>query len=190
MTVGDPRLQSLRGALIAAAGADLARAEEPRPRRSRSTRAKLAIALIAAVLAVPAGALAVRALSANEEVAHGLPAGSVVLIGTEPNCVALRRNVEYDCALSNPPREEPPEPGSTFEPGTVFYNPHVVMAVRGHWQGYVVDTVDASNHVNGGCRSQNDEGARWLCYVGEESVKQKILGPAALGWYLPEPAGP
>jgi hypothetical protein len=168
----DARLQDLRGALLAAAGADLAAAEEvrpqSRPRRRRSTRAKLAIAVVAAALAVPAGALAIRALGADhppsldQGAARGLPGGSMAMVAADPSCVTLRRNVEYDCLLSSPPQ---------------------TVSVQG--RGYVVDVVDATDHVNGGCRAENPSGTRWRCFLGEAAVRHKLIARQTLGDYRP-----
>jgi hypothetical protein len=177
MIDGDARLQDLRGALLAAAGADLAGAEElrprpqaqPRPSRLRSTRARLAIVLVVAVLAVSAGALAIRALGAEQGVVRGLPGGSMAMVGTEPTCVTLRRNVEYDCLLSASPQEVP----------------HAVAAGADHWHGHVVDTVDATDHVNGGCRAVNVAGTRWHCYLGEAAVHHNLIAQQSLGDYRP-----
>jgi hypothetical protein len=41
-----------------------------------------------------------------------------------------------------------------------------------------------TDRVNGGCRSQDAEGTHWLCYIGQESVRQHILMPSALGQYM------
>jgi hypothetical protein len=181
MIDGDARLESLRGALLAAAGADLAGGDgarpqpQARPRWGRSARAKLALALVAAVLAIPAGALAIRALGADHSssldrgVARGLPASSMAIVAAEPTCVTLRRNVEYDCLLSASPGEEPRE----------------VAAAGGDWRGHVVATVDASDHVDGGCRAVNVAGTRWHCFLGAAAVHHDLLAPGSLGDYRP-----
>jgi hypothetical protein len=202
MIDGDARLEDIRGALLAAAGADLAGSQEVRPARQRSrrqpqpharprrrsrtqpnaqprrsgrARIKLAIAVVAAVLAVPAGALAIRALAADHApgldhgAAPGLPASSMAMVGTEPSCVTLRRNVEYDCLLSASPREEP----------------HAVAAGAGDWRGYVVATVDTTDHVDGGCRSENVAGTSWHCFLGEAAVHHNLIAPGSLGDYRP-----
>jgi hypothetical protein len=207
MIDGDARLESLRRALLVAAGADLAGAEEvhpqahpqrrPRPRRrpqpharsrsqrqpradarprwGRSARAKLAFALVAAVLAIPAGAFAIRALGAGHSptldrgAAHGLPASSMAIAATEPTCVTLRRNVEYDCLLSASPGEEP----------------RAVAAATGNWRGHVVATVDAGDRVDGGCRSVNVAGTRWHCFLGAAAVHHNLIAPGSLGDYRP-----
>jgi hypothetical protein len=178
MTTEDPRLALLGNALQEAAAADLGRDRPPRraPRRRLGTRA--AVALVAAALAVPAAAIATGAFTSDEDVAASIPKGTYAFTGTEPTCTTLRDGVEYECVLAKAPNGEVP-------PGSGSY-----VIAPGQWNGAVEGTVDATDHVNGGCRSQNAEGTRWICYVGQESINQKILEPSALGWYLPEPAGP
>lgn len=43
-----------------------------------------------------------------------------------------------------------------------------------------------SNVAEGGARAESADGTRWRCYLGQESIRQDILGPSALGQYLPE----
>ncbi len=203
MNDGDARLESLRGALLAAAGADLARGEEMRPERqarprsrrgsrsdarprrrseprsrsrwSGTARVKLAFALVAAVLAIPAGAFAIRALGADHSstlgrgVARGLPASSMAIVAAEPTCVTLRRNVEYDCLLSASPGSEP----------------RAVAVAAGRWRGQVVATVDAGDRVDGGCRAENVAGTRWHCFLGEAAVHHNLIAAGSLGDYRP-----
>lgn len=195
MTSNDPRLSLLMDALGEAAAADLARTSEMRaaaapsgearprrhirPRTRIGTRARVGLALAAAALAVPAAAIATGVLSSDQEVAASIPQGNYSFAGTEPTCTTLRDGLEYECVLGRSPNGEVP-PGSgrfVIEPGA--------------WRGVVEPTVDETGHVNGGCRSQNADGTRWLCYLGEESVRQDILAwSRALGEYLPSPAGP
>lgn len=193
MTSYDPRLSQLGDALREAAAADIAGAEEVRGARTaaagarsrRRTRAKhrisirTAVALIAAALAVPAAAIATGVFTSEQKVAHSIPAGNFSFAGTEPTCTTVREGLEYDCVLDQQPKGEVP-PGS----GRFVVEP-------GEWRGVVEPTVDESRHVNGGCRSQNGDGTRWTCYLGQESVRQGILAwSRVLGEYLPEPAGP
>lgn len=194
MTINDPRLPLLGDALREAAAADLARTDEKwagptrsgdvrsrrhtRQRTRIGTRPRVAIALVAAALAVPAAAIATGVLSFDQKVADSIPAGNFSLAGTEPTCTTVREGLEYECVLDQPPNGEVP-PGS----GRFVIKP-------GDWLGVVEPTADETKHVNGGCRSQNAEGTRWTCYLGEESVRQRILMPSALGQYLPSPAGP
>ncbi len=192
MTINDPRLPLLGDALQEAAAADFARANETRGRQRRADDARsrrqarpkfrigtrTAIALVAAALAVPAAAIATGVLSSDQTVAHSIPTGNFAFAGTEPTCTTLQEGLEYECVLDRSPNGEVP-PGS----GRFVVKP-------GAWQGVVEPTADETKHVNGGCRSQNAEGTRWLCYLGDESVHQRILMPSALGQYLPSPAGP
>ena len=193
MTMNDSRLPLLGEALREAAAAELARSEgagagatrpaggrsrRRHPRAKFGTRARVGVALLAAALAVPAAAIATGVLDSDQQVAASIPQGSYSFAGTEPTCTTLHEGLEYECLLGQAPSGEVP-PGSgrfVIEPGA--------------WQGVVEGTVDNTQHVNGGCRSQNAEGTRWLCYLGEESVRQNILMPSALGQYLPSPAGP
>jgi hypothetical protein len=193
MTIDDPRLSLLGDALREAVAADIARSEaapavptrsgDGRPRRHRRPRNRIrtrtALALVAAALAVPAAAVAMGVLGSAEKVAHSIPAGNFAFAGAQPTCTTLREGLEYQCELDRPPNGEVP-PGS----GRFVVDP-------GKWRGVVEPTVDETRHVNGGCRSQNAKGTIWLCYLGEESVRQGILAwSRALGDYLPSPAGP
>lgn len=156
MTDLTPRLAQLGDALERAAERDL------RPRRRYSRR--VAIAAVTALIAVPGAAVAGIELISEDDVAASLPAGTLSLAGTEPDCTVVRQDVEYHCVLARPPAPEVAD-----------------------WKGTVEPTVDASKHVNGGCRSLNSEGTEWRCYIGEEAVKQQIIGPDFLGEYAPAP---
>jgi hypothetical protein len=80
----------------------------------------------------------------------------------------------------------------------------LILAARGHrpgatiqapsssaattdWTGTVEPTVDATKHVNGGCRAQNAGGTEWECYIGQAAVQQRIIGQSFLGQYAPAP---
>jgi hypothetical protein len=156
MTDLTPRLTRLGDELERAARRDL----RPKPRRRR----RIAIAAVTALVVVPGAAVAGYELISEEEVASSLPAGTLALAGTEPDCTTVRENVEYHCVLARPPAPEVPD-----------------------WKGTVEPTVDATKHVNGGCRSLNSAGTEWQCYIGEEAVRQQIIGPDFLGEYAPGP---
>jgi hypothetical protein len=175
MTADDPYVSQIRTALRGAIAADLTGTVQTRRPPRRRARRRIATALVAAALVVPAGALAIEALSPDQEVAAGLPAGGVVFAGTEPTCTTLREGIEYECALGKAPREE------TYEPGIIWTPPDTPRAQAGHWRGVVEVTVDASGHVNGGCRAEDPEGTSWRCFLGEESVRQGLVGQAFLG---------
>jgi hypothetical protein len=152
-----PRLAELGDELERACAADLA---ARRPRRPR--RVALA-ALAAAVVLGGAAAIAADRLT-SADVAHSLPAGTAALIGTDPTCTAVDQGVEYHCVLAKPPAPEVSD-----------------------WKGTVEPTVDATKHVNGGCRSLRSDGLQWECYLGQAAVDQQIISQGFLGQFAPAP---
>ncbi len=162
MTDPSSDLRRLGDALEDAADADL-RSQPAAPRRRRiSTR----VAAVAAVLAVviPGVAIAASQLIGTEEVAESLPAGTLALAGTNPTCTVVVQDVEYLCTLERAPAPEVSD-----------------------WKGTVEPTVDATKHVNGGCRALTSDGREWRCYIGQAAVEQQIIGPDFLGEYAPSP---
>jgi len=151
-------LNDLGDALERATAADL------QPTRRRVPR-KLLLAAAAIVVAVPGIAFAAHELTTSESVAASLPAGTRMLIGTEPSCTVVKANVEYHCVL-----------------GQAIPNPEV-----SDLKGTVEPTVDATKHVNGGCRSLKSDGSEWQCYIGQAAVDQQIIGAGFLGEYAPSP---
>ena len=93
-----------------------------------------------------------------------MPAGTRFLVGTEPACEVVKPGVEYHCTIKGDFKSEIEDLKGTVEP-----------------------TVDATKHVNGGCRSLRSDGREWTCYIGEEAVRQQIIGPDFLGEYAPAP---
>jgi hypothetical protein len=130
----------------------------------RRPRRRVVVAVLAAVVLVPTAAFATSRLISNDEVAKSLPAGTLSLAGTEPTCTTVTEGVEYHCVLANAPAPEVSD-----------------------WKGTVEPTVDASKHVNGGCRSLSSDGTEWQCYIGKAAVDQQIIGPGFLGEYAPSP---
>jgi hypothetical protein len=55
----------------------------------------------------------------------------------------------------------------------------------GQFKGTVEPTVDATHHIDGGCRAIDADGAQWECYIGQAAVKQKIV--TNIGTYVPGP---
>jgi hypothetical protein len=131
-------------------------------RRRVPRKLLLAAAVLAA--AVPGIAFAANALISEDEVAASLPAGTKMLQGTDPQCTVVVQDVEYLCVLRNAPQPEIADMKGTVEP-----------------------TVDATKHVNGGCRSLASDGRTWRCYIGQAAVEQRIIGPQFLGEYAPGP---
>ena len=151
-------LDRLGDELERAAAADLVRG------RKRRVRRRLAVAIAALAVAVPSAAVATEKLIGEDDVARSLPAGTLSLAGTNPTCTVVEQDVEYRCVLARPPAPEVAD-----------------------WKGTVEPTVDATKHVNGGCRSLNSEGTEWQCYIGHAAVEQRIIGAGFLGEYAPSP---
>jgi hypothetical protein len=157
----DPRLARLGDALHAAAAADLAAApaRTPAPARRRPGR-RAALALAAVAVTVPGAAVAANALLSPDDVARSMPAGTLMLQGTEPSCTVVRDQVEYRCTLAHAPRGE---------------------IAPGQFKGTVEPTVGRDGTFNGGCRALDAEGRHWSCYLGRAAVDQQIIGPGLLG---------
>jgi len=148
-------------------GDELERATTADLVRKRRRRLSPRIVLVAAALALVLGsgiAIAAGHLIDSHSVAASLPAGTKALIGTHPTCTAVKDGVEYRCTLERPPAPEVSD-----------------------WKGTVEPSVDASKHVNGGCRSLASDGLTWTCYLGRAAVEQKIISADFLGAYSPSP---
>ena len=161
MTDLTPDLRRLGDALERAAARDLATSA---PARRRLTRGRIAAIAVAGAVVVSGAAFATARIVDDGTVAASLPAGTFALQGTAPSCTAVREGVEYHCTLARPPAPEVSD-----------------------WTGTVEPTVDATKHVNGGCRGLNSAGTEWQCYLGQEAVAQKIIGAGFLGEYAPTP---
>jgi hypothetical protein len=145
-------------------GDDLERAARADLRSRRVRRRRIIGGAAALAVLLPGGALAATLLS-TEDVARSMPAGTRFLVGTTPVCSVVRDGVEYHCTIKGEFKSE----------------------IDGSLKGTVEPTVDASKHVNGGCRSQTADGREWQCYIGQEAVTQKIVGPDFLGQFAPSP---
>ena len=154
---GETTLNRLGDAHESAAEADHA------PRR-RVTGRRLAVALVVLAVVVPGAAIAVGTLTGPDQVAQSMPAGTLALAGTQPSCTVVKDNVEFHCVLGRAPAPEVSD-----------------------WKGTVEPTVDATKHVNGGCRSLRSDGREWECYLGQAAVHEQIIGAGFLGEYAPSP---
>jgi hypothetical protein len=166
MSALPPNLARLGDALERAAANDLRRARPLGALRGRR-RVPKRLLLIAAALAV-GGSTAVgiaTQLVSEESVAQSMPAGAAMLVGTDPTCTVVRVGVEYHCVLSRAP-----DGGIDDYMGTVY------------------ETVDATQHVNGGCRSLRSDGLEWQCYIGQAAVDQQIISQDFLGEIQTGPA--
>jgi hypothetical protein len=160
MTNVFPELHELGNALESAIAA-----KTEKPRRQATRRRRLVVAIAVLALAIPGIAIGARLLVTNTDVAASLPAGTKMLKGTHPTCTVVTQDVEYHCVLSHAiPSPEVADLKGTVEP-----------------------TVDASSHVNGGCRSLASDGLTWQCYIGQAAVDHQIIGPDLLGTYSSGP---
>ena len=171
MTQLDPKLHALGDRLERAAAADLAAGAQPVATR-RARRVSRRLAVIVAVLAIGVTGVAIAAdqLISTGDVAQSMPAGTLALAGTEPTCTVVTKDVEFHCVLAKAPAIEVTDAAG---------NPK--------WEGTVEPSVDASKHVNGGCRGLTNDGLEWQCYIGQEAVDQQIVSQGFLGEYAPAP---
>lgn len=135
------------------------------PRRSKVMPRRVLIAAAFLAVCVPGLAFAATTLIGGDEVAAGLPAGTRMLQGTDPQCTVVRQDVEYRCVLTRLPA-----------------HPEVADL-----KGTVEPTVDGTKHVNGGCRSLRSDGRVWECFIGQAAVDEEIIGAGFLGEYAPSP---
>jgi hypothetical protein len=140
--------------------------EQLRFGRRRKART-VAIALAVLAIVIPGVAIAAEHFLSNEDVARSLPAGSLILAGTEPSCTTVEQDVEYHCVLDHAPMN---------------------TAAAGLTKGTVYETVNADQKVNGGCRALNAAGTDWECYIGQKAVDEKIISQGFLGQTQTTPA--
>ena len=164
MTELDPQLHALGDRLERAATADLATASRTVTRRPRRISRRVVIAIATLAIAIPGVAIAADQLISTDEVAQSMPAGTLALAGTEPTCTVVVKDVEFHCLLAKAPAPEVSD-----------------------WKGTVEPSVDATSHVNGGCRSLTSDGREWQCYIGQTAVDQQIIGQQLLGEYSSGP---
>lgn len=158
MTDSNTRLVRLGAALEQSATADPRAGRRPRRRR-------FAVLAVALAILIPGAAIAAVHLISNDAVAASMPAGALVLEGTHPTCTTVKDDVEYHCVLASAPGPEISD-----------------------YKGTVYQTVDKTQHVNGGCRSLNSAGTEWECYIGQEAVDQQIISQGFLGQVETAPA--
>ena len=158
MTEHSPRRDLLGDRLEEAVAADLV----PRHRRRRR-RTLLAVALVLVVGS--AGAAIASSFVGGDEVSRSMTAGAFILQGTRPTCTVVKPNVEFHCVLERPPLHEVED-----------------------FTGVVYQTVDPTQHVNGGCRSLRADGLVWQCYLGQAAVAQRIISADFLGELQTTPA--
>jgi hypothetical protein len=170
MTPLDPRLHALGDRLERAAEADLAATAPPVARGPRRVSRRLAVIVAALAIGATGVAIAAERLISAQDVAQSMPAGTLALAGTEPTCAVVVKDVEFHCVLAKAPAAEVTDS---------YGNPA--------WKGTVEPSVDATKHVNGGCRSLANDGREWQCYIGQAAVDEKIIDRGFLGEFAPSP---
>ncbi len=142
------------------------------PERSRGRR--LVVILAAAAVLVAAGtAIASSLLKSASDEQQGLLNGYALFKETHPTCQRLDDS-SFTCILDKPPTE------------ITFYGPDGRLLPNAYL-GVKAETVNSSRHVDGGCVATSADGRAWHCYLGEEAVRQGIIGHDFLGTYLPQP---
>ncbi len=167
MTQLDPQLDALGDRLEQAAAADLA-TQRAAGRAARRVASRGALLLVAAVLAIaiPGVAIAADQLISTE---RGRAEHARRHAGAGRHRADLHRRHEG---------RRVPLRARQGARGDPRYS---------DWKGTVEPSVDASKHVNGGCRSLASDGREWQCYIGQAAVDQKIIGQGFLGEFAPAP---
>jgi len=162
----DEQREQLRQSLVSARSEPPWIAGARQPRR----RARRGLALLAATLAVlgivGGGIAASRLLKSATQEEQGLLGGSALFIGTHPSCTTVSEQ-QFHCVLESAP--------------TVEY-------VVGSYLGAKMQTVDSSQHIDGGCIARSDDGLIWDCYLGQAAVTHEIIDAAMLGQFQPAPS--
>ena len=57
-------------------------------------------------VAIPSVAFGARLLTSTHDVEQSLPAGTAMLVGTDPTCTVVKEGVEYHCVLARTPLPE------------------------------------------------------------------------------------
>ena len=183
-----------------------------KPRRTR--RGLVFVGGIGGLVLAGTGVAAAFGAFAADEVAHGMPGGSAIFVGTDPTCTTTD-DVVFECTLARPPAggdidttppptgpgeqqlDGPPaeaeelEASSANEPaqseapeGEPSASPESVEVDH---TGSNQLYVDADQKIAGACVGQDAEGLHWTCYAGERAVEEGLLVADLLGNHLSGP---
>jgi hypothetical protein len=159
MTQLSPKLDRLGDVLERAAAVDLA------PSRWRRPRGRVLLLAATLAIVIPGGAAIASALLSTHDVSQSVVAGGLIFQGTHPACTVVVEGVEYLCTIDKP----------AFPMVDDFTN-------------VAYQTVDSTQHVNGGCRSLAADGRTWRCWIGQAAVDHKIISQDFLGQLQTGPA--
>ena len=146
-------------------GDALERAARAELRAARPRTRRRVLIAVTATLAVLSGGAALASELLGGDVSNSMLAGAAIFEGTHPTCTEVVKGVEWHCVLDRAPQHEVDDFTGTKE-----------------------ETVDASQHVNGGCVGLTSGGLSWECYLGNAAVDHNIIGPALLGQVQTGPA--
>lgn len=107
-----------------------------------------------------------------ETVERGMPAATVILAGTQPECTTTDSEV-FTCTLTNPP---------FWDGGPILDEVAIDYTAMAH------SFVDDDSKVAGGCRASDASGMHWTCYVGQRAVAEDIVSADFLGEFSTGPA--
>ncbi len=153
---------------------DLAR----KKRHTGLRRPRTLVLALVAVIVVSGGAAfaATTFFKTAQQEQTGMVEASTLFAGSNPVCVSVNgSDASFHCTLDRPPT------GETFysQDGTQLLNVFL---------GMKVGTVDATNHIDGGCVSDSTDGLSWQCYLGTAAVSHDIVSAEMLGKFSPGPA--
>jgi hypothetical protein len=164
MTHPDPTtdLLDLGDALQAAVAADL---HKPRRRKRLAVGAAVAVG----ALGLSGAVAAATGVFSSDHVERGMPNGATMFQGTHPKCSEVEAGVVFDC-------EVPGGPDKSVES-------------LDDYLGTIEPLSSDDLVISGGCRSEDHEGIRWTCYVGQRAVDEGLIGQDFLGFHQPVAGG-
>jgi hypothetical protein len=190
----DPDLTTLGDELEVAVARDLV-ARHHHPRK----RAVVGAIGAAAVLGATAAAAAASGVFDSDDVERGMPNGATMFQGTSPDCTEVEDGVVYRCFVPGGPQQI--ESSASYQavrcPEGSDGAPADCYAIGGpkraepiaNYEGYIAVLSSEDLVVSGGCVGQDRAGTEWLCYVGQRSVDEGLIGQDFLGTRQLAPGG-
>jgi hypothetical protein len=121
------------------------------------------------VLGLSGAVAAATGLFSSDQVERGMPNGATMFQGTQPRCTEVEAGEVFDCTVAG-------GPDKSVE----------------RLDDYLGTTEPLSSDdlvISGGCRSQDPEGIRWTCYIGQRAVDEGLIGQDFLGYHQPQAGG-
>jgi hypothetical protein len=124
---------------------------------------------IVGVVGLSGAVAAATGVFTHDHVERGMPNGATMFQGTTPHCTEVEAGVVFDC-------EVPGGPDKSVER-------------LDDYLGTIEPLSSDDLVISGGCRSQDHEGIRWTCYVGQRAVDEGLIGQDFLGYHQPVAGG-